>query len=381
MSTLKSIKRWFWWHRWSSLICTLFLLMLCLTGLPLIFGEEIEGWLNPTHYENLPKEMPKANLDQMVNIAKARYPKQYISYVFVDDDEPQVLVNMAPSHNPVDPLRHALQFDSRTGKLLKDEPPADKMPATFIGIMFDLHRAMFLDLPGELFLGLMGILFVISIISGVVLYGPFMKKLDFGTVRNGRSKRLKWLDLHNLLGIATAVWLFVVGATGVINELSTPLFGIWQITDVKTMLAKFQGSPVAKQDELSSLQAAYNTAQKAVPGMAITSIVFPGYPFGSPYHYLLWAKGNTPLTSQLFNPVLVDAPSGKLTMVMKMPVYLRALELSRPLHFGNYGGVPLKIIWVLFDVVAIVVLISGVYLWIVRRKFYEAYFNSLGNED
>ena len=38
-----------------------------------------------------------------------------------------------------------------------------------------------------------------------------------------------------------------------------------------------------------------------------------------------------------------------------------------PLHFGDYGGLPLKIIWALFDLVTIVVLGSGLYLWLSRR--------------
>jgi uncharacterized iron-regulated membrane protein len=381
MSTLKSIKRWFWWHRWSSLVCTLFLLMLCLTGLPLIFSEEIDGWLNPTHYEDLPKNTPPANLDDIVKMAKTHYPSQLITSVFVDDDEPQVLVTMAPTMDPKDKLMHSLQFDQRTGKLIKDAPPFEQQPPTFIGFMLDLHRDLFLDLPGELFVGFIGVLFVISIVSGVILYGPFMKKLDFGTVRNDRSKRLKWLDLHNLLGIVTAAWLFVVGLTGVLNGLSTPLFGLWQITDVKAMLDKYKGHPAPPQNELSSAQAAFQTAKQTLPGMTVISIVYPGNAFGSPYHFLLWAKGNEPFSSRLFSPVLVDARSGKLAAVVKMPFYLRALEVSRPLHFGDYGGVPLKIIWVVFDLIAIVVLISGVYLWIVRRKFYSDYFLKLSNDE
>ena len=38
-----SLRRWRWIHEWSSLLCTLFLLVLCLTGLPLIFSDEIDG--------------------------------------------------------------------------------------------------------------------------------------------------------------------------------------------------------------------------------------------------------------------------------------------------------------------------------------------------
>jgi uncharacterized iron-regulated membrane protein len=45
--------------------------------------------------------------------------------------------------------------------------------------------------------------------------------------------------------------------------------------------------------------------------------------------------------------------------------------VSRPLHFGDYGGLPLKIIWALFDLVTIVILGSGLYLWLSRRASVE----------
>ncbi len=59
--------------------------------------------------------------------------------------------------------------------------------------------------------------------------------------------------------------------------------------------------------------------RRALPGKVVTSVVFPGNENGSAYHYLLWAKGGEPLTSRLFNPVLVDARTGQLTMILKMP--------------------------------------------------------------
>ena len=31
------IRRWYLIHKWTSIVCTAFLLMLCITGLPLIF--------------------------------------------------------------------------------------------------------------------------------------------------------------------------------------------------------------------------------------------------------------------------------------------------------------------------------------------------------
>ena len=46
----------------------------------------------------------------------------------------------------------------------------------------------------------------------------------------------------------------------------------------------------------------------------------------------------------------------------------KALEVSRPLHVGNYGGMPLKVIWLLLDLATIAVLASGLYLWLSRRR-------------
>jgi uncharacterized iron-regulated membrane protein len=58
-----------------------------------------------------------------------------------------------------------------------------------MSVIRHLHVDLFAGIPGKLFLGLMGMLFVISIISGIVLYGPIMKNFDFGMVRKDKSKK------------------------------------------------------------------------------------------------------------------------------------------------------------------------------------------------
>ncbi|ARP88101.1 PepSY-associated TM helix domain-containing protein [Bordetella genomosp. 9] len=363
-----SIKTWFEIHKWTSLICTIFLLMLCVTGLPLIFTHEIEHWLDDGEpYAVVAPGTPRASMDGMLATAKRMYPTDAVEWLFIDDEDPQVLIglNSQPGN---DGTAHRMRFDAHTGQLLKHVPPADQEGHGFMDIMLHLHVDMFAGLAGELFLGFMGLLFCIAIVSGVVLYGPYMKKISFGTVRAARSTRIKWLDLHNLLGVATLAWAFVVGVTGVINDLSTPMFRYWQATALQTLLAPYQGQTTPKVSELASLDAAMETAAKALPGMSVASVTFPGSPYGSPYHYVIWAKGNTPLTSRLFSPALVDGRTGELTATVEMPWYLRALEVSRPLHFGDYAGMPLKIIWAVLDVITIIVLGSGLYLWFARRK-------------
>lgn len=371
MTKTLGMQQWIWIHKWSSLVCTLFLLVICITGLPLIFSDEINDWVQgDLPYAVVGADAPRANLDSIVSVSQKNYPGQIVTGLYVDDEEPKVNVYMAPSFKEAAEHPQSIQtifYDAHTGQVLKAPDPAD-LGLSFMDVMLTLHRDMFAGLAGELFFGLMGLLFVIAIVSGVVLYSPFMKKLDFGTVRQNKSTRLKWLDLHNLLGIVTLAWLLVVGATGVLNELSTPLFGLWQMNDVRPVLQPWQGKTPPAISALSSAQEAFDKANTYKEGMHATSVVFPGSVYGSPHHYVIWTKGSTTLTSRLFSPALVDASTGELITVATMPWYLKALEVSRPLHFGDYGGMPMKILWALFDIITIIVLASGLYLWIARRQ-------------
>ena len=147
------------------------------------------------------------------------------------------------------------KYDGRTGALLQDVP----LRQGFMHVMLKLHVNLFADLPGTLFLGCMGLLFVLSIVSGVVVYGPFMRRLPFGTIRQEGSRRLTWLDLHNLFSIVTLSWAVVVGATGVVNTLARPIFGEWQNTELADMTAASRGKP--RLAAISSFEEAVKLAE------------------------------------------------------------------------------------------------------------------------
>ncbi len=73
-------------------------------------------------------------------------------------------------------------------------------------------------------------------------------------------------------------------------------------------------------------------------------------------------------TARLIEPVLVDAETGQVAAIRTMPWYITALSLSQPLHFGDYGGILLKILWALLNLITVFVLVSGLYLWWNKRK-------------
>jgi len=365
--TPTALRRWSWTHKWSSLVCTVFMLLLCLTGLPLIFHHEI-GHLLGTEVEAppMPAGTPRASLDTVLAAAQALHPDRVVQFAsHAEDDDNIWFVTLTPTPAPTDDFR-SVAVDARTAGVLA-QPRFDE---GFMYVMFKLHVDLFAGLPGKLFLGLMGLLLLVAIVTGVVLYAPFMRKLAFGEVRRDRSPRVKWLDLHNLLGIVTLVWAFVVGGTGMINTWADLLIKYWQYDQLSALLKPYEGQPIVPAAERGPLQQALEAAQAQAPGTKLSFIAFPGTAFSSPHHNTFFLRGDEPLTSRLLKPVLVDARTAQVTAAPQLPWYLTALLVSQPLHFGDYGGMPMKILWALLDIATIVVLGSGLYLWL--RKGVQA---------
>jgi len=358
-----TLKSWAFVHKWTSLVCTIFLLLLCLTGLPLIFHHEIDDLTgHAIEPAELPADTPLASLDKILAAAQAVRPDYKVQYMFWERDEPlEVGVNMGPTPTATENT-HSVVLDARTAQVLHQ----GRNDEGFMHVMFELHVDLFAGLPGKLFLGAMGILFAIAVVSGVVLYAPFVRRLEFGAVRRNRSSRLKWLDLHNLLGIVTVAWALVVGVTGIINTWADLVVKLWQYDQLTAMVAPYKGQPPLQH--WGSLQAAVETARNALPALTPSFVAFPGTPFTSEHHYGVFMRGKTPLTGRLVQPALIDVQTAQLTDTRPLPWYVTALLVSQPLHFGDYGGMPLKIIWAVLDLITIVVLASGIYLWLVRRK-------------
>ena len=365
--TRSAVRAWYLVHKWTSLVCTLFLLMLCLTGLPLIFHDEIEELTGgppplagPASSSDAAGLLP---LDAMLERALAERPGEVPLYMAFDNESPLLTVTTGPAPDAPETQMTLMLFDRTNGRLVA--PPGEE---GFMEFLLQLHTDMFLGSPGMLFLGAMGVLFVAALVSGVVLYAPFMRKLEFGTLRTGRSRRLKWLDWHNLLGITALAWMSVVGITGIINALATPLVDSWRNGALAEMTGLEANAAPLPPSRYGSLDKAMASARAALPGNDPQFIAFPGGAYSTGHHYAVFFQGDTPLTRRLLTPALIDAETGRLTAVRPMPLSMKALQLSQPLHFGDYGGLPLKLLWAALTSFTIVVLGSGLYLWLGRRR-------------
>ncbi|WP_094605691.1 hypothetical protein SPSIL_040390 [Sporomusa silvacetica DSM 10669] len=356
----KTIKVWHQIHKWTSLICAVFILLLCLTGLPLIF--ETGGAASNTDIQSMAAfsaNTPPVSLDKITAISYEMYPGQAIQSIRLSDNESLVYVQMTDA----DAQRGQwLTFDNRTAQVMEEDKPSGQRDMTLMDLMRGLHCNLFAGQRGEFLLGFMCLLFLGALISGVVLYGPFMKNQAFGEVRFGSPRRV-WLDWHKMLGIVALVWAVVVSLTGALMVVSGPMQKNWEKTIYNQALATYQNQ--LPSGNSTSVQQAVNKVQSALPDWKVFIIEYPLVISGSPSHYSIWVQGTTAFTSYLSMPVLIEAATGK---IIEAPWYLKVLSIARPLHLSNYSTLPLKILWALLDMITIGMLVSGIYAWLLKHR-------------
>lgn len=356
-----TLRTWYSIHRWSSLICTLNLLVLCLTGLLLIFHEDIDDLLGQGHHEvaQVASDKPRPSLQSLINVAQAQHAGLSAKSVFFGDDN-LINVRVGPPGEAKLAIGKSIQFDGASGERHNSVPGEG-----VTGFILKLHINLFLGLPGQLFMGVMGLVFVLSMVSGLILYAPFMRKLVFGLLRFGKSTRVVNADFHNLFGIVVMVWALVVGLTGVFLSFSPLILGLWQKTELQQLIDTLPG---AAPTHLVTLDQAVDAARAAVPGKDIAYVFYPGTEYSTGRHYGVVLRGHSELEKRVFTIAMVDAADASVAAVRGMPWYLQVLLLSGPFHFGNYAGRPLQILWALLTILTAGATVTGLVVWLKRHR-------------
>lgn len=371
-SETTSARRWFrinlWLHRWTSLIATLPFLILCLTGAVLIFHEEVEQLLGEVAQGS---ELPTGQLPDYTATAKsvlASYPDERILSVGVDPEHhPGVMLVVTAANDETKFSETKLRFADLANTQLMADPEAG---LTLTGFLLELHAQWFLGPVGELIGALIALLVLISLVSGVIVYAPYVKRIAFGVLRRGRSARLLQLDLHNFIGMVVLGWLFVVTFTGFLLGFATLALGLWQMTALTENKTHYEAlDAVDYRQPPVSLNTIFANAKNTTEGSwQVSNVIYPGTEFSTQSHYTVLLTGGEGIEQSLFRVLLLDAATGEVATTLNMPLYFKAILLSEPLHFGDYGGLPLKLLWTACTFLAFFITANGAWLWWSRRR-------------
>jgi len=363
--------RWYrlnlWLHRWASLVATLPFLILCLTGTVLIFHDEIDAALGVVPTASVEAGTVHAPFAKDIANVLGKHPDERALSIGIDPEEhPGILLVVTAPKADHGFDRAKLRFAHLdTGQPSESGGDADK---TLTGFLLKLHSEWFLGPLGELVGALVALLVLVSLLSGLVVYAPHVKRVALGVLRRGRDARLRQLDLHNFVGSIVLGWAFVVTVTGVLLGFGAIAQMVWQATELNAVRTRYAGEAVDPEHPPVDVDRAYAAALAAAPqGWHVISLIFPGTDFSSGRHYSALVGGDG-LDKRLFRVALVDAADGSVPVVLQLPWYLKAILLAQPLHFGDYGGLPLKLLWTACTWLTLFITGNGAWLWWDRRR-------------
>jgi len=248
-------------------------------------------------------------------------------------------------------------------------------PLEAVWTEFLLYLHICLHLPrswGGFLVGLTGVALLSSLVSGILAHPRVVR--DAFHLRLGGSRRLQEADLHNRLGIWALPFHFTLALTGALLGLSTLIVAVLSLLlyrgDTARVYALFLDPPPpvdARAAPLPDIAALVRQAQAQMAGAAVESIVVerPGRA-----DMRVSVHGRQPRLLVAQEEVQFDARGRAIHVERAADLALgtRMLGGIGQLHFGWFGGFPVRLAYGLLGLALCVVTSSGVTIWLARRR-------------
>jgi uncharacterized iron-regulated membrane protein len=300
--------------------------------------------------------------DVFIKDALTRFPTDRPLALFIDGNNENI-IQLRLGKNGSNQFRGArkLSYQATSGQMIQSEDTG----TSFYSFVLRIHRELLLGAFGKYYVGFIGILFIFVLLSGGAIYGGFMRGRSYSEIRTQKMSYV-YADFHKFIGATVFSWALLVGTTGVFLAFNSILFKMHQDQELGYLKNKYS-TPV-QHHQIASLDSITSSVLSAVPNSRISYIAFPGTEFSVPGHFLVLIKGLSGFRERVRELVIVDAQSGKFVEHLQLPSYLKLLMLSEPLHFGNYGGLVLKVAWCCFSLLTLGLAISGFTSFVLKRE-------------
>jgi len=246
--------------------------------------------------------------------------------------------------------------------------------APFTDFMSGLH--VYLHQPGiagSSIIGLSGILTIAALISGVLSHPRMFK--DAFKLRWGGARRVQEADLHLRLGVWALPFHFIVSLTGALLGLAGLFVGVIAFAaldgDMEKLGPLFSPGQVVREGTapapLPDTARIFAAAAEAAPSSHITDIELdrPG------------TAGQTVAVTAVdpralsYGDVYVFSGDGTLLQRSEMRALSagqKMLHYISQLHFGWFGGWPVKLAYVLLGLALTVITVNGVSIWLAKKR-------------
>lgn len=347
-------RRWFELHSWIGIVTGLMMFLICWSGAVAVLSHEIDWLLDGRQRVTgpaVPSPSPSpAAWGAWAASIRAAYPEAQgvtLHAPLADGFAAQAVLD-----TPEQSMKRVF-LDPATGQVLGE--------SSYFNVQRffrSLHMSLF-DLGSERtwgywFVAAFAPLLLISSLTPLVFYRRWWR--GFLTLKRDRGPRVFWSDFHKLNGVWSLLFTWMIALTSV-----------WYLVEwFDVDLGYPAREPVASSPARSPLpvETLVARAQQAWPGLEIRSV---GLPEGSYWGNVLYLDGQSEawLVRDRANYLMLDPGTGtplRHQDIRDVGWPERWVDTADPLHFGDFSGLPVKLVWFVFGLALSGLCLTGAYL-------------------
>ncbi len=351
-------------HSLLGLKLSVLTLLVLATGALATVSHEID-WLTDSRVRASPYNDP-VDFAKIWNAVREEYPLSRIESLELTPEElvPWAGLTFASRVTIYSPngQRSTVFVDPGSGRINGDRGSMD-----FPRFMRLLHFSLFSYPLGFFLVSLVSFLLIGSMASGLLIFKQFASAF-FKLPRRNKDLRIILGGLHRLVSVWSLWFITVISFTGVwylgedlLWRTGLPLYGEnnSRLTESDLKMLQSITGPLPMKPLLDQ-------AQSSMPDLQIRTIYWEQPPLGA-IHFS--GQTNALLTRNRASHISLNPYTGKVLIAQRakdLNAFWRFSHMADPLHFGNFGGLPTKLIWFGFGLALCLLTVSGVWIFLKR---------------
>ncbi|MDZ7867956.1 MAG: PepSY-associated TM helix domain-containing protein [Rheinheimera sp.] len=356
-------------HLALALVTALIVSLVGLTGSLYVFAPEISAWWRPDLYQQAQLQATAggvADIAALVSALELRYGQtiESLQWPYASRETFMLKLQQDPAWYFVD--SHDASLHSDGGAYW----------SPLFELIYQIHSNLLLGDYGRYVTAGASLLFaLLCVSSGMYLWWPAKRRFAKAlTIHTSNRKRLNY-DLHAVSGVAFSLPLLVMALTGAFYVFDGPMQRTldWLLHSAPTPAGFWQKRfehQTTTNTRLSTADAVRLQLQLTPSGMKPRnlwhSLAADGtYTFGYQARHQIEAGAQHRVFLQV-NPydgtVLRTADPRTLPLASRL-----SSQYLQPLHFGEFAGLPSRILWFVGGLVPLLLSITGLRIWLNRR--------------
>ena len=329
-------------HSWFGLLAGLFLVIMGISGAILVFQHDIEDvlWKDHSEVENY----ETLEIDKGFRSIQDKYTDWSIRLIHFEEGEALIFNLRRPTE------RLFVFVHPTTGEIIKELNEL----TTFSRWLLKFHYSFQAGVAGRILVFIAGILFLLSLITGLVLYRKsLLKVLLFREKINFRNKRGLHSSLHRIIGVWALLLNLLLVITGVFLSYEVVMASLAKPVMPESPLVT---TPVQKiLQTIGEEHPDFDPSYISLPASHEGTISVFGLYDDDPFYY-----------SEFYNSFSADYRSGEIIKEIRIQEAGIGTKLKSsliPLHFGNFGGIWTKILYCIIGLSGPLLSITGFVIW------------------